>query len=122
MNRIGYIGAMCCVALAAVIPQAFAAGYNANWSGKVVSLSAYSYADQIYFLLDTMPSIPSGTCSNTSFAITTGDHSGSDLESRNRMYATLLAAFISGQSVSIGYDNTGASCSDGVITAFRVGF
>lgn len=122
MNRFVHVGAACCVALAAVMPRAFAAGYNANWSGKIVSLSAYSYSDQVFFSLDTMPTLPSGTCSNSSFAFTASDSSGSDAESRNRMYATLLAAYLSGQSVSIGYDNSGASCTDGVITSFRVGF
>lgn len=101
MPRIACRRVACFFAFAALTSTAFAGGYDANWSGKVTSLNAYSYFDQIFFSLDTMPSVPSGTCSNTSFAISAGDSSGSDAESRNRMYATLLAAFLAGQTVSV---------------------
>ena len=98
---------------------AFAGSYNANWSGTVTSLNTYSYNDQIIFSLSSMPSLPSGTCSTAAFAISTGD---TDAESRNRMYATLLSAYLTGQSITVGYDNTGASCSETYVLAYRVGF
>jgi hypothetical protein len=100
-------------------PVARANGYNANWTGIVTSISAYTYNDQIVFSLSSMPSEPAGTCSSAGFMITAAD---SDAESRARIYATLISAYLTGQPVSVGYDNTGASCSDGFITAFRVGF
>lgn len=61
------------LALSALIPSAFAGSYNAKWSGTVTSLSTYSYNDQIIFALSTMPSLPSGTCNTTAFAISKGD-------------------------------------------------
>ena len=119
MPKIAYVRAIFFLALAGFVPCAFAAGYNANWSGTVVSLNAYSYNDQLTFTLSTMPSLPSGTCSTTAFAVVGSD---TDAESRDRIYATLLSAYLTGQTVSVGYDNTGASCADGAIEAFRVGF
>ncbi len=95
------------------------AGYNANWSGTVTGVSAYTYNDQILFSLNSMPNEPAGTCNSTAFMISAAD---SDAESRSRIYATLMSAYLTGQPVSVGYDNTGASCSGGYITAFRVGF
>jgi hypothetical protein len=117
MSRIAHARLAFFLAVAMLMPCAFAGSYNAIWSGTVTSVNAYTYNDQIIFSLNAMPSPPSGTCTNTAFAISTGD---TDAESRNRMYATLLGTFLTGRTIRGGYDNTGASCSDGFILAYRV--
>jgi hypothetical protein len=119
MSRISHLKVGFFLAVISGIPCAYSGGYNANWTGTVTGVSTYSYNDQIVFSLNSMPSQPPGTCITTFFAI---DINSTDTESRNRMYATLLSAFLTGQTISIGYDSTGASCTGSFIQAFRVGF
>lgn len=91
------------------------ADYNANITGVVTQVVAYTEADYIYFRLANQPA-SHPQCNASYFAI-----ADTVPESRRKqLFAQLLAAKLSGDPVNIGYDATG-DCAHAYIRAHRVG-
>jgi hypothetical protein len=89
--------------------------YNANTTGVVTAVWTYTENDSIYFQLSNQPAThPS--CEAWAFVIP-GDVS---LDRRKALLARLMMAKVTGETINIGYDNTG-DCADGRIRAHRVG-
>jgi hypothetical protein len=101
--------------LASVASSTSWAVYNANYSGAIVSLMAYAESGSIYIQLANQPS---GTGCNSGYFVI---DSTLPLERRKTMYARLLLAKASGESVNIGYDNVPGNCADGFLRIHRVG-
>jgi hypothetical protein len=89
--------------------------YNANMYGVVTDVLIYTDADYIYFQLSNQPtSHPS--CLPGYFVIS----SAVPADRRKQLLARLLLAKASGETIAIGYDNSG-DCTDGYIHVHRVG-
>jgi hypothetical protein len=95
-------------------PNAIAV-YNANMTGVVTSVWSYTEFDLIYFQLSTQPSThPS--CDAWAFVIP----SDVPADRRKALFARLMMAKATGETINIGYDNAG-DCADGRIRVHRVG-
>jgi hypothetical protein len=89
--------------------------YNANMNGVVTEVLTYTDADYIYFRLSNQPTThPS--CLPGYFVIS----SAVPADRRKQLLARLLLAKASGETINIGYDNSG-DCTDGYIRVHRVG-
>lgn len=107
-NRIGML------ALLLFVSPAFAT-YNANITGVVTHVVAYTEADYILFRLANQPT-SHPQCNAWYFSIP-----DTVPESRRKqLFAQLLAAKLSGDPVNIGYDATG-ECAHAYIRVHRVG-
>jgi hypothetical protein len=89
--------------------------YNANIQGQLQAFWSYSYSDPIYFILKNQP-VTHPSC-NPAFFVIPGTI---PVDRRKMMYARLALAYVTQESLNIGYDNTG-DCADGYIQAYRVG-
>lgn len=89
--------------------------YNANMIGIIEDVLTYSDGDYVYFRLQNQPT-SHPTC-NPAYFVFTESVPAARL---NRLLARLLTAKASGESVNIGYDNTG-DCAHGYMRAHRVG-
>jgi hypothetical protein len=89
--------------------------YNANIAGVLTHVAAYADGDYVYFTLQNQP-LSHPSCGAQFFVI--ADTVSADR--RKAMYARLLAAHATGESLTIGYDATG-DCAHGYIRAHRVG-
>jgi hypothetical protein len=90
-------------------------GYNANLVGVVTEVSTYTDSNLILFRLSTQPASHPG-CNKDYFALESAIP-----ESRlGRLYARLLSAKATGETINIGYDNVG-DCAHGYIRAHRIG-
>jgi hypothetical protein len=88
--------------------------YNANISGSVAHLTVYTDGDYIYLVLHNQPTSHPG-CNPSNFVIP----DTIPQNRRNQLYAQLVAAKLTGETVSIGYDNTG-DCFHGYIRVHAV--
>jgi hypothetical protein len=95
-------------------PTAFAV-YNNNISGVVRFVAVYADGDYIYFHLENQPTTHP-VCNPIYFVISETVPENR----RNQMFATLLAAKISGEPIHIGYDDS-TECTHGFIRVHRVG-
>lgn len=90
------------------------AGYDANMSGKVVSVMTYS-SGAVLFRLDNQPqSHPQ--CKSTYFAIP----SSTKDSITNRFLSRLLAAYSTKETINIGFDSKG-DCAESWISVHRIG-
>ena len=90
------------------------AAYNANIAGIPMRIITGENG-LVLFSLSTQPT-SHPACSAVFFVI---DNS-LDAATINRMYARLLAAQTTGESINIGYDNSG-SCLYGYMHAYQIG-
>lgn len=100
--------------LAALVPTAAFATYNANGGFSITGVLTYTETDSIYIMVSAPPA-HSG-CSNAFFVIpstTTPDR-------RKILVARLLLAKATNETVNLGYDGTG-DCADGYIRVHRIG-
>jgi hypothetical protein len=102
--------------LAAVLFSSNASAvYNANMDGVVVAVWTYTENDSIYFQLSNQPAThPS--CESWAFVIP----SIVPVDRRKALFARLMVAKLTGETINIGYDNMG-DCADGRIRVHRVG-
>jgi len=91
------------------------ATYNANMTGQLEGVWTYADSDQIYFRLLNQPASHPG-CSPIYFVIP----ASVPLDRRKMLYARLMVAYATKETVNIGYDNQG-DCADGYIHVHRVG-
>jgi hypothetical protein len=91
------------------------ATYNANMSGVVTDVLTYTDADYVFFRLDNQPA--SHPACNPNFFVLSASLPA---ERRKQILVRLLVAKTSGESINVGYDNTG-DCTDGYIHVHRVG-
>lgn len=90
------------------------AGYNDNMAGVVSYL--FTYPDGvILFKLNNQPT-SHPVCNPAYFAISTDV---ADVAA-NRMFSRLLAAYKTGETINIGFDNAGG-CANSYIRVHRVG-
>jgi hypothetical protein len=91
------------------------AQYNDNITGSVIQIVGYADSDQILIRLGNQPVSHPG-CNAEYFSI------GGDISDRRRipMLNLLILAKLTGDSITIGFDNAG-NCSDGYIRVHRVG-
>lgn len=92
------------------------AGYNANMKGVIQNLNVYAAGDYIYIKLKNQPASHPGC--NPSYFVITGDLPENR---RNMLFSRLLAAYMSKESVNIGYDSQAGDCADGYIRVHRAG-
>jgi hypothetical protein len=116
MNYISRFRAILILAAAFAATSA-SANYNANLVGVPLTVSTYE-GGLVLFILDTQASAVGGTCSAVFFGI----DPSIPADQRALMFARLQTAQAAGQSINVGYDNTGAAgCVDGYIHAYRIG-
>ena len=105
---------ICLAVLAAMVPAAAFATYNANGGFLITGVLTYAETDSLYILVSAPPA-HSG-CSNAHFVI-----SGAvPADRRKAMLARLLLAKATGEALNLGYDATG-DCAEGYIRVHRVG-
>jgi hypothetical protein len=100
--------------LAAFVPAAAFAVYNANGGFIITGVLTYTETDSIYIQVSAPPA-HSG-CSNTFFVIP----STTLVDRRKILLARLLLAKATNEALNIGYDATG-DCADGYIRVHRLG-
>lgn len=89
--------------------------YNANITGEVGGVYAYTDGDYIFFFLKNQ-SISHPSCGTSYFVI----DSDTPVERRKVLYARLLLAYSTHEQVTIGYDSVG-SCAQGQLRVYRIG-
>lgn len=104
------------IVLAALTPSPLFAGYDANLQGAVTMVVTYTGVGKpIFFRLANQPS-SHPSCLTDYFAI----DGATDLQQLNRAYARLLAAYVLGETVNVGYDSQG-DCADDCIRVREIG-
>jgi hypothetical protein len=93
------------------------ATYNSNLAGTVTSIATYTNG-MVLFSLANQPT-SNGSCNATNFEVDVSD-TVSDA-AFNRMYARLAEAYALGETVNVGYDNTGSCAISGYIQVYRIG-
>ena len=103
------------VCMLTIMPTGVSGYHNANMQGTLTLLAVYSDGDYIYMQLDNQPTSHPG-CSPTYFVI------AEDVPANRReaMFARLMTAYVTGEAITIGYDNAG-NCAHSYIRVHRVG-
>ncbi len=102
-------------AIGLLSPSSASAIYNANISGKVTAIWAYTEADHIYFKLDNQPT-SHPVCNPNFFVI----DAALPAPRMDRLFARALTAKTTGETINIGYDAT-TECQNGYIKVHRIG-
>lgn len=92
------------------------ANYDNNFRGKVLDVLTYPYSKNILIRVEGQPS-SHPVCSKFDYMAI---DSNIDNEARQLVFARLLMAYASGESVNIGYD-ANDECVGGRIKVYRVG-
>jgi hypothetical protein len=103
-------------------PKSATATYNANITGTVTWVSTYTSGAMLLILSDQPSS--NGTCNPAFFELDPPTVAGADVVNDaafNRMYARALTSYTTGNSVNIGYDNSGTCGVSGYIRIYRIG-
>ena len=109
-NLVSLIALLC-------VPVATHATYNAAATGQVLAIQQNgagmgSTPGNFSFTLNTQPSV---TCSSGYPRFSVSSSTIADAETRRNIYALVMAAKAGGSTITVGYDNLGGFCDNGML-------